>query len=127
MINRILVAVDDSPPALAAAAFAVDLARLVDGELCFVTVTHPGRDPEAMLRHVSTLADGAGVASTSSAVPDGQPYEALLDAVARWDADLVVMGRTDKRSSGRPYVGSQTEHLLEFADVPVVVVPERAP
>ncbi len=26
----------------------------------------------------------------------------------------------------RPYVGSQTEHLLEFTDIPVVVIPEGA-
>ena len=127
MIDRILVAVDDSPPALAAAAFAVDLAREMSATLRFVAVADRDRDPDAVLRHVETLARRAGVSSSATAVRDGEPYEALLDAAAGWRADVVVMGRSDKRASGRPYVGSQTEHLLEFADVPVVVVPEPTP
>jgi nucleotide-binding universal stress UspA family protein len=78
-----------------------------------------------MLRHVSAIARDAGVRSTFAVVPDRQEaYEALLDAALARNADLVVMGRSDKRASGRPYVGSQTEHLLEFTHVPVVVVPE---
>jgi len=51
----------------------------------------------------------------------------VLAAATQWGADLIVMGRSDKRPTGRPYVGSQTEHLLEFTDTPVVVVPEADP
>ncbi len=65
--------------------------------------------------------------ATSTVVPDGQqPYEAVLDTAIDWHADLIVMGRSDRRATGRPYVGSQTEHVLEFTHVPVVVVPEGA-
>jgi len=127
MIDRILVAVDDSAPALAAAEYGVRLAEELSAELLFVTVADRGGDPEVVLRHVTSVARAAGVPATSRVVPDGQqPYEALLDAALAEDVDLVVMGRSDRRSSGRPYVGSQTEHLLEFAHVPVVVVPESA-
>ena len=45
-------------------------------------------------------------------------------AAVVWRADLIVMGKTDRRATGRPYVGSQTEHLLEFTRIPVVVVPD---
>jgi nucleotide-binding universal stress UspA family protein len=125
VIERILVALDDSAPALAGAAFAVGLAREVSAELNFVTVADQGRDPDIVLRHATTLARRAGVRSVVTVAPDGKhPYEALLDAALDWSADLVVMGRSDRRSGGRPYVGSQTEHLLEFTHVPVVVVPE---
>jgi nucleotide-binding universal stress UspA family protein len=127
MIGRILVAVDDSAPALAAAEYGVRLAKELSAGLLFVTVADRGGDPEVVLRHVTSVARAAGVPATSRVVPDGQqPYEALLDAALAEDVDLVVMGRSDRRSSGRPYVGSQTEHLLEFVHVPVVVVPESA-
>jgi len=123
-IERILVAVDDSPPALAAAVRAVELARAVGARLNVVTVTDAGRDPAVVLRHVAELARQAGVDTVVTSLHDTHhPYEALLDVAIDWDADLVVMGRSDKRPSGRPYVGSQTEHLLEFSPVPVLVVP----
>lgn len=125
MIERILVAVDDSAPALGAAAFAVDLATQVAAELRFVTVSSDGDDPDVMLRHVDAAAEQAGIrASTEAISTTGQPFEAILDLAVVWDADVIVMGRSDRRTTGRPYVGSQTEHLLEFTHVPVVVVPE---
>jgi nucleotide-binding universal stress UspA family protein len=127
MIERILVAVDDSAPALAAGAFAIELARSLAAELHVVTVAEAGRDPDVILRHIGAAASAAGLSPTITAVSDGtHPFEALLAAAVAWRADLVVMGRSDTRRTGRPYVGSQTEHLLEFTEVPVVVVPEAA-
>ena len=124
MIERILVAVDDSGPALAAARFAVELAAQVSAELRFVTVPDGG-DPDAVLRHVDAMAGRAGLTSSTQVEAAGtHPYEAVLDAAVVWRADLIVMGKTDRRSTGRPYVGSQTEHLLEFTRIPVVVVPD---
>lgn len=125
MIERILVAVDDSAPALAAARFAADLARTLSAELNFVTIVEPGRDPDVILQHVATLARDAQVDALLTAVCGHHPFETLLAAASDWGADVVVMGRSDKRPTGRPYVGSQTEHLLEFSDIPVVVVPEE--
>jgi hypothetical protein len=34
-----------------------------------------------------------------------------------------VIGKSGGRRLGEPYVGSQTAHVLEFADRPVLVVP----
>ncbi len=124
MITRILVAVDDSAPALAAATFAVELARTLTAELHAVTVIEPDRDPDVILGHVRALGRRAGVTTAVTSVDGGKhPFEALLAAALGCDADLIVMGRSDKRTTGRPYVGSQTEHLLEFTEIPVVVVP----
>jgi nucleotide-binding universal stress UspA family protein len=124
MLKRILVAVDDSTPALAAAELAIELGQDPSTELHFVTVTEAGRTTDAMLRHVATLAKRAGLSPTFTDIPDGgNPFEQLLAAAHEWNADLVMMGRSDKRRPGAPYVGSQTEHLLEFTDIPVLVVP----
>ena len=125
MIRRVLAAVDDSAPALAAADFAIEVAGQVGAELRFVTAPDGRGDPEPILQYVGTLAGRAGVAAETAVVTaPHDPYEALLRAAVDWGADLVVMGRSDRRASGRPYVGSQTEHLLEFSPIPVVVVPE---
>ena len=125
MIERILVAIDDSAPSLAAAAFAVELARTLSAELNFVTVTEEGRDSDVILRHVTSIARESGVVPTVTAVEDGtHPFDAILAAATAWNADLIVIGRSDIRRTGRPYIGSQTEHVLEFTEIPVVVVPE---
>ena len=124
---RVLVAIDDSPPALAAAALAIDYAKNQPAQLHFVTVAEPGTDASAILGHATTLAGHAGVTATVAATDGGQPFEALLAEAHTWGADIIVMGRSDIRRPGQPYVGSQTEHLLEFTDIPVLVVPEPQP
>jgi len=123
MMDRVMVAVDDSGPALAAAEFAIELVCTRPAQLHFVTVREPGRDADSILRHVEALATKSGVTASTTICDDGHPFDALLAIAARWEADLIVMGRSDMRRPGAPYVGSQTEHLLEFTDVPVLVVP----
>ncbi len=123
MMDRVVVAVDDSGPALAAAEFAIEIALTRPIELHFVTVREPGRDAEAVLRHVEALATKSGVMANTTVCEDGYPFDALLGVAARWGANLIVMGRSDMRRPGARYVGSQTEHLLEFTDIPVLVVP----
>lgn len=139
---RILVAVDDSPAGLAAAQVGVDLAARTTAVVRFVHVIGDGelvralerlgrdgqlaatrRDAaDSLLRHVAGAAARAGVrAETASLV--GEPAELLLGDAQTWGADLVVMGRADVRGAGLPYVGSVTRHVLEFSEVPVLVVP----
>lgn len=126
MIRRVFVAVDDSAPSLAAAAFGIELARSLGAELRLATVAEPDRDPEVILGHVAGRAASRGLTVTTVTLEDGlHPFEILLAAASAWSADLIVMGRSDRRRTGRPYVGSQTEHLLEFTEVPVVVVPDQ--
>jgi len=123
MMRRILVAVDDSAPALAAAAYAIELARTQDAQLNFVTVSETDRDTGSVLRHVAALAERDGVVAVTTRRDGGQPFDVILDHADAWEADLIVVGRSDLRRPGQPYVGSQTEHLLEFTRLPVVVVP----
>jgi nucleotide-binding universal stress UspA family protein len=58
-----------------------------------------------------------------TALLDGEVGQAILDDARRWSADLVVMGRSRRGGSGEPYVGAQARHVLEFAEVAVLVVP----
>ena len=123
MMKRILVAVDDSAPALAAAAYAIEIARTQQAQLNFVTVSETDREGGSILRHVKVLSERAGVDAVTTRRDGGQPFDVILDQADEWDADLIVVGRSDLRRPGQPYVGSQTEHLLEFTRLPVVVVP----
>ena len=145
MFNRILVAVDDSPAALAAAHVAVDLAARSGARIRFVHVigdgelvralTRLGRDgkladtrrsaAESLLRHVTAEAHRAGVQADKASLA-GAPVALLLGAAKDWSADLVVIGRSDVRRAGSAYVGAVTRGVLEFSDIPVLVVPMPA-
>lgn len=141
MIERILLAVDDSPDSLAATRLAVQLAAglgsqlravhvLVDHEVDIALMTATGR-PEgpgrgaavaSMLTRVVSLAKAEGVAVEAETVSGGVPT-AILDMARDWAADLVVIGKSSRSAMGEPYVGALTRHVLEFADQPVLVVP----
>lgn len=143
-VQRILVAVDDSPTALAAARIAVDMAARSGGCIRFVNVVVDGdlvralttmqRDGDleerrttaaaSLLRHVCAQAESAGVRADAVSL-EGEPAPHLLAQARQWGADLIVVGRSDARP-GRPYVGTVARHVLEFSDLPVLVVPRPA-
>lgn len=142
MIERILLAVDDSPSSFAAARVAVDLAGVVHARLRAVhvsadhlletalevatgrpgAVARRGHSAVAVLARVSALADAAGVPVETDLLA-GDVGPAVLEAARAWKADLLIVGRSARSASGEPYVGTQTRHILEFADQPVLVVP----
>jgi nucleotide-binding universal stress UspA family protein len=143
MTQRILVAVDDSPDALAgtrmAVALAGDLRAVVravhvhaDGALDAALERATGRPTgqrraqavAALLARVAALADAAGVRAETSLVT-GEVGAAVVQAAREWGADLIVIGKSGRRVTGEPYVGAITRHVLEFADQPVLVVPAR--
>ncbi|WP_372594002.1 universal stress protein [Actinotalea sp.] len=144
MIEVVLVAVNDSTPAFAAAAVAVDLAQALGARVRAVTVlepwpdgrTHGGADlldlrrrreqaGEAALRHVTALGQGAGV-EVSGVRREGAVAVAILDEAAAVEAGLIVLARVSRRGHALPDIGSATLRVLEFATVPVLVVPTHA-
>ena len=144
-IRRVLVAVDDSVDALRAVDLAIAVGVVTGAELRFVHVTGDGalrrslapgvsetqvldrlsRDADALLRHVTGRAERAAVSSTAAALV-GEPEVELIGEARTWRPDLVVIGRSASGAVGAPYVGRVTRHVLEFSDVPVVVVPRTA-
>jgi nucleotide-binding universal stress UspA family protein len=53
----------------------------------------------------------------------GSPARRILGEAQAWAADLTVIARSQqRRRTGDPYVGSETAHVLEFAEQPVLVV-----
>lgn len=146
MITRILVAVDDSPAGLAAARLAMGLAVVCGADARAVTVlmdglidqtlsgigggvesvdalrARRGGGQTALLRHVVDLGRGQGIVPETVALL-GEPAPCILDEARAYQPDLVVIGRSSRREAGQPYVGSEVRHVLEFAEVPVLVVP----
>jgi nucleotide-binding universal stress UspA family protein len=136
-MTRILVAVNDSPAGLAAARTAVRLAAETRGTVLAVHVVgqyavhhtsggpapaDAGNRSRAVLAYVEELAAAAGVAVTAVTVA-GVPARAILAQAATWGAEMIVLGRSGVRHVGQPFVGSQVLHVIEFTDVPVLVVP----
>lgn len=143
MIRRILLAVDDSAASMAAAQVAIELAERLDAQVYAATVVVDHAVGErlaaalgghgtlarrrdhaaaAVLHHVARLAAGAGVPVQTRAL-HGEPAQCLLEQAREWHADLVVMGHANRPGTGQHYVGPMTQHVLEFAERPVLVVP----
>ena len=138
--RRILVAVDDSPGGLDAARAAIDLAAGSSGELRAVTVLQDhllagiigGRHSDTAARVAGgarSLLGWVAQAAAARGVPcqtltrEGEPFRRILEEADDWGADLIVMGRSDRRGPSSPYLGSETAHVLEFTKRPVLVVP----
>lgn len=139
-MRRIVLAVDDSPAGLAAARAAVQLAVECSADLRAVHVvtdgdltralqsrpaaahTRPGAGHHASLDFVSELAQQARV-PVETVLLEGHPARCVIQEAAGWSADVIVLGRSGEHRLGRPYVGSQAQHVMEFAEIPVLVVP----
>lgn len=147
--RTVLVAVDGSVASLRAARLAVDFAASWHARVRAVAIAdhegaerlldtgpssaQPARERrQAHLRdaleYVRGFASDAGVDVEAVLRPraGAEPYELILREADHCHADLLVVGSRAHRGLGRALLGSQAEHVLEFAQLPVVVVPESA-
>jgi nucleotide-binding universal stress UspA family protein len=139
VIHRILLAVDDSAAALAAAHTATEVAVATGAELQVLHVLVNSEvalalraaactgipraaAAESLLAHVARLATAAGV-PVHTEHTTGEPARCVLDHARSLHADLVVLGRASHLGPGEPYIGHHTQRILEFAEVPVLTVP----
>lgn len=141
MKDTILVAVSDSPAAFTAAEVAIEEAKRRGARLRAVTVLPEGgpdtrlkeydaraprreADADFVLKHVAALGEADGVTVTGIRRRGRVAAEILAEARAA-DAVLIVMARVDRPGHAIPSIGSHTMRVLEFATVPVLVVPSR--
>ncbi|HEU4543749.1 MAG TPA: universal stress protein [Jiangellaceae bacterium] len=143
MFRRILVAVDDAPAAFHAAEVAIGMAAATGGTIVAITVLQDHALDErisaasmpvggrrvlaanATLRHVQRRAAAAGVAADTIQVSGAAAAEVLAES-RRSRADVIVIARASQRGVGVPYVGVEAQRILEFSDLPVLVVPPPA-
>lgn len=143
-VTMVLVAVNDSAAAFAAAEAAVAYAVRLGAHLRVVTVVDPALSPatgrendvatvagqreaeaDSILRHVAALGTKAGLVVATSR-RTGKVAAEILDEARVVAADMIVMALVDRPGHAVPKVGSHTMRVLEFATVPVLVVPGPA-
>ena len=139
--QKILIYVDESPPAYHAAQAGLDLAAALGAEAGLVYVlnearaignidagqTHPEAEAELQGRGERLLDQLAALAAPglrlSRFLPKGQPADQVLAVIEAWPADLLVVGPTGRHGVLSLLLGGAAEHLLERAHCPVLVVP----
>lgn len=146
MYKRILVATDGSRLSRKAVKAAIELAGRLDATLvaAHVVPKHPVDyfseavvlRPEVVSKierqlddKGQELVDGiaaeareAGVEAECFVARSDSPAEALVAAVRKHKCDLVVMASHGRRGLQRILLGSETQHVLAGADVPVLVL-----
>jgi universal stress protein A len=60
--------------------------------------------------------------SAECKIQKGDPFEEIIAAAHKLDADLIVMGHTGRRGTTRVLIGSVTQRVLDYAPCPVLVV-----
>lgn len=139
-MKRIVVGIDDSPAAAAAAHWAAHVAADIDAELVAVhafDMPYSEITPDDLHRLIddrrklvdgewTALARKAG-ASVRTIVEQGDPGTVVLEVAEAEDADLVVVGRHGH--AGEPgilHIGSLAEHCAHHSPIPLAVIPSDA-
>ncbi|WP_276261549.1 universal stress protein [Haloglomus litoreum] len=65
----------------------------------------------------------AGRATVETLAREGDPGEAIIDAVVEVDADVLVLGPRSGAPGAQPELGSTARSVLARSPVPAVVVP----
>jgi nucleotide-binding universal stress UspA family protein len=146
MYQRILVTTDGSKLSQKAIAAATDLAALTGAELVALKVVqrYPqtyfeggmalvGEDvkrvekswsdaAQKVVDAVKKSAEAQGVKTKAVVVRSDVISEAILKTIKKLDCDLVVMASHGHKGIKRLLLGSETQHVLTHATVPVLVL-----
>jgi nucleotide-binding universal stress UspA family protein len=143
--GTILVAIDDSDPSDAAAAFASGLAAVTPARLVLTNVIDTEALHEQAARHGDYLSNvheewiaeskqllgavarqaqdgGVGAAAIEQLVLFGDPVDCILQQAKDRNADLIAIGTHGRRGLRRLAMGSIAEGVVRRSSVPVVVV-----
>lgn len=140
MFTNILCPVDFSEDSERALAAALALARAAHGHVTIVTVVDPLLNAGATAagahdtlsrqtqQELQTLLDKAAPGLPPEGVPAvsirvGAPAREILAQADEANADVIVMGMRGLGGAQKLLLGSTSQHVLEKATVPVLVVP----
>ena len=145
-VRKILVPVDFSQCSLAGAMHAALLAKALDATACFIHVLYPPGSVlvdrvsgEKSRRDELERADARlnmeafmkldflrGIKSESE-IRTGYPIDVICAESSRPDIDLVVTSTHGRTGFDHMLLGSVAEHVVRYAECPVMVVPSRCP
>jgi nucleotide-binding universal stress UspA family protein len=144
MYQSIVVAADGSTLSERAVASAGALAKALGAKLTMVTVTEQmptfaaaeigwsvpatvyddiRRANSDRAKTILRAAQGiSGIDADAVHIEEQVPYQGILDAAGRVEADLIVMGSHGHRGIERLILGSQAAKVLSLATIPVLIV-----
>ncbi len=128
-MKRILVPTDFSPNAEKALNFAVQIAKRAGAELFVIhaTETYNEKDDLATAKEKlsllrSSILESEGLEITAGIVSDSS-VNGILDAIAEYRADLVLMGTVGNTGFNERIFGSRTAVVIGKSPVPVLAIP----
>lgn len=146
MYQKILVATDGSELSKKAASTAIDLAALAGSELVALKVIprYPqsyfegslalqaeeisrvekqwADDGQAVVNAVQKAAQARGVKTQAIIVKSDLVSDAIITAASQHKCDLIVMASHGRKGMKRLLLGSETQHVLTHAAIPVLVL-----
>jgi ubiquinone biosynthesis protein len=121
-VRRILVGTDLSPTAERAVAWAADMASRYQAELLLLRVVAPADDPTAAERELADYAARVAAGARSLVAVGEDPAEAIVDAVRRERADVVVVGSVGMRGRRQFLLGNVPNRVSHAAGCTIVIV-----
>jgi nucleotide-binding universal stress UspA family protein/hemerythrin-like domain-containing protein len=145
MYRHLLVPVDGTPLSIDTVGQAVEFASEVSAQITFFYVDEgftPFLQSEAIPEYTITpqiyaeksaerakvilakaeaAARASGVSSISVCKANDSPFEAIIEAAKQHGCDLIYMASHSRRGM-RGLLGSQTEKILRYSEIPVLVV-----
>ena len=147
MYRRILVPTDGSEVAELAVGAAIQFARACGSVIVALSVAQPYPIPagdasmvvdagvaadvlmaqaRSNVDHVAELARAAGVPCETVVEYASSPSDEILNAVKLHRCDLVFMGSHGRRGLSRLLAGSETQKVMAYSPVPVMVLRPQA-
>ncbi|OZI32479.1 universal stress protein [Bordetella genomosp. 10] len=143
VINNVLIPTDGSECATAALERGVSLAADLKAKVTFLMVREPFRMLSAesaqiervkseftqyetdrargVLERATAIAAKAGVACAALQVEHARPYEAIIEAARKCEADIIAMGSHGLGGVRAVVLGSVTQKVLTHCLIPVLV------
>jgi nucleotide-binding universal stress UspA family protein len=140
--NRIIIAVDGSEFAMAAARKGLELAGQLNAQTALLFVIDLTRatgsadlgvtphealivlkkEAEQTLDQLALMYAGTEIMKF---MPEGNPKDDIIRTAETWGADLVVIGTHARTGLSRLLLGSVAEHVVRHSAIPVMVVPSK--
>ena len=149
MYKRILVPTDGSALAGQAVAAAIDYAQATGALVVAFSVAQPypmlpaaegammidpvvdSAELQALAQQavdaVARTAQAAGVACETHTALSFLPYEEIIRAANEYGCDVIFMASHGRRGLSRLLAGSQTQKVLAYSSIPVLVLRPAAP
>jgi len=137
-IEKILIAVDDSPSAMHAADYGIELAQILDAKIGVITVSPfsmgnidagitPDMAQKMQQRRAYRLLDDISITHPMAEIeefnPIGNISKEIINIIELWNPDLMVIGHHTHNALAK-FLGLSTEiKLINHLKKPLLIVP----